>query len=127
MQHFGIKYPFFFFFDEGTFVDLNGSYEDKIKGELLHIILTPKGQRYRNPDFGTDLIRYIFETNNEDTWGKVKSEIRDQVSKYLPDVIFRDIAVSKDAETGDKVFLSITYSVKRGNLETENNVTVRLA
>ena len=126
-QRYGIRYPFTLENDDELYLDLNNTKEESLKSRLLHVIFTPKGQRLRNPDFGTDLRRYIFETNNEDTWGKVKSEIRDQVSKYLPDVIFRDIAVSKDAETGDKVFLSITYSVKRGNLETENNVTVRLA
>lgn len=56
-QFFGIKYPFQNESEDNYYLDLNQSYEDKMKSELLHIIFTPKGQRYRNPDFGTEIGR----------------------------------------------------------------------
>ena len=75
-QFFGIKYPFQNETEGECFMDLNASFKEKVKSEILHVIFTPKGQRYRNPDFGTDLIKYLFEPNDEEVWSKIKSEIK---------------------------------------------------
>lgn len=125
-QFFGIKYPFQAESDDKHYVDLNESYEEKMKSELLHIILTPKGQRYRNPDFGTDLVKYIFEPNDSETWGKIKTEIRTQVSKYLPHVVFKDINIIIDSENENAAYANIEYAVSKGSYEIENKMQVRL-
>lgn len=125
-QFFGIKYPFQNESEENYFLDLNQTYEEKVKSELLHIIFTPKGQRYRMPDFGTDLIKYMFEPNDSETWGNIKSEIRTQVSKYLPKVVFKDINVFIDENNENRVYAEVKYSVTKGSYEIENNIQVRL-
>lgn len=125
-QFFGIKYPFQNESDENYFLDLNKTYEEKMKSELLHIIFTPKGQRYRMPDFGTDLIKYMFEPNDSETWENIKSEIRLQVAKYLPKVVFRDINIYIDKENESRAYAEVKYSVSKGSYEIENNIKVRL-
>lgn len=125
-QFFGIKYPFQKELEGNYFVDLNTSYKEKVKSEILHIIFTPKGQRYRNPDFGTDLIKYLFEPNDEETWGKIKSEIKGQVTKYLPRVNFKDINIYRDEDNGNAVYAEINYSITKGEYEEINNMTVRI-
>ena len=125
-QYFGIKYPFKNDSNEKYFLDLNESYEEKIKSELLHIIFTPKGQRYRMPDFGTDIIKYLFEPNDSETWASLKNEIRSQVSKYLPSVEFKNINIFMDSENENAAYADITYGVSKGSYEVENNIQVRL-
>lgn len=125
-QFFGIKYPFQNELDGEYFVDLNTEYKEKIKSEILHVIFTPKGQRYRNPDFGTDLIKYIFEPNDEETWAKIKSEIRTQVSKYVPRVNFQDINVYRDTDNGEILYAEIKYTISKGGTEEMDNMTIRI-
>jgi phage baseplate assembly protein W len=125
-QYFGIKYPFQNESEEKRYVDLNETYEDKMKSELLHIIFTPKGQRYRNPDFGTDIIKYLFEPNDDETWTAIKSEIRTQVGKYLPKINFKDISIYTDVENGNGAYAEISYAITKGVYEVENNIKVRL-
>ena len=125
-QFFGVKYPFQNESEDNRFVDLNESYEEKMKSELLHIIFTPKGQRYRNPDFGTDLIKNIFEPNDSETWGAIKSEIRTQVSKYLPNIMFKDINVYVDENNENAAYAEIQYTVNKGSYEIDNKIQVRL-
>ena len=125
-QFFGIKYPFQNESEEKRFLDLNETFEEKMKSELLHIIFTPKGQRYRNPDFGTDLIKNIFEPNDSETWVSIKNEIRTQVSKYLPDIIFRDVNIYIDEKNENAAYAEIKYSVNKGSYEIDNNIQVRL-
>lgn len=71
-QKYGIKYPFTSDNDENIYLDLNQNRLDKITSDVLHVIFTPKGQKIRNPEFGTDLIRYIFEPNDEKTLADIK-------------------------------------------------------
>ena len=125
-QFFGIKYPFQNESEDNYYLDLNQSYEDKMKSELLHIIFTPKGQRYRNPDFGTDVIKYLFEPNDSETWAGIKSEITTQVGKYLPKVVFKDINIYMDEENENRAYADIKYNVFKGSYEIENNIQVRL-
>ena len=48
----------------GDFVKLNSSDKQAIKADLMHLILTRRGERLYLPDFGTDLLKYIFEMND---------------------------------------------------------------
>jgi phage baseplate assembly protein W len=125
-KFFGIKYPFKNESNDNYFIDLNESYEDKMKSELLHIIFTPKGQRYRMPDFGTDIVKYLFEPNDSETWDGLQREISEQVSKYLPNVTFGDIKILLDEENGNAAYAEIKYRVSKGSYEEENNIQVRI-
>ena len=125
-QLFGIKYPFQNEMEDNYYLDLNMSYKEKVRSEITHIIFTPKGQRYRMPDFGTDLIKYIFEPNDEETWGKIKSEIKEQVTKYLPRVSFQDINMYRDKENGNHLYAEIKYAIKKGDSEEIDNIMLRI-
>ena len=125
-QYFDIKFPFTSNNVEGFFVDLNETIADKVLSEILHVILTPKGSRLRMPEFGTDLIRYIFEMNDEKEWSRIKGEIRECVSKYVPRVIINDVRVLMEDSNDKTILLDLDYSVKAGLTEENNRVIVKL-
>ena len=125
-QFYGIKYPFSNESNRKTFFDLNENFEEGIRSMLLHIILTPKGQRLRKPDFGTDLIKFIFEPNDNDTWDNIKTEIRTQVSLYLPEVIFNNIEVIHNTEEVNSIFLEIDYTINHNGQQINNKTLVKL-
>ena len=82
-QKYGIKYPFTLDNEDGFYVDLNKTISDGVKSQLLHLIFTPKGQKLRDPNFGTDLIKFIFEPKDSNTLNMLKTEIASQVKKYI--------------------------------------------
>ena len=125
-QLYGIKYPFQNESENNYYLDLNTSYKEKIRSEMVHLIFTPKGQRYRKPDFGTDLIKYIFEPNDEETWGKIKYEIKEQVKKYLPDVDFKDIQIYKDEEDGNHLYANISYTISKNGGVADDEIIMKL-
>ena len=125
-QYFDIKFPFTSNNVEGFFIDLNKTIGDKVLSEILHVILTSKGTRLRMPDFGTDLIHYIFEMNDEKEWPRIKSEIQECVSKYVPRVIINDVRILKDKENDNTLLLDLDYSVKVGLTEENNRVVLKL-
>lgn len=125
-QYYGIKYPFSEESDDLTFFDMNETKQDGIKSMLLHIILTPKGQRLRHPNFGTDLIKYVFEPNDSSTWSLIKEEIRKQISLYLPEVSFEDIAIKHNLEEENSIYVEIDYSVNQNGVNVKNKTLVKL-
>jgi phage baseplate assembly protein W len=57
------------------------------------LILTRKGSRYYLPDFGTKIYEFIFEPLDGVTFESIKDDIRDNVSKYIPNLIINDIII----------------------------------
>ena len=107
-------------------MDVNGTYADSIKSKVMHVILTQKGQRLRNPEFGTSLINYIFAASDDITLSAVKQEVGSQLSKYVPNVAFNDLDVYRDENDENNVIVSVTYSVTNGNNTETTTVAVRL-
>ena len=125
-QKYGIRYPFALENNEELYMDLNLTQEDSLKSRLLHVIFTPKGQRLRNPDFGTDLIKYIHEPADETTFERLKNDITQQVYKYVPDVSFKDISIYDDENNENGKIVIIHYTIKKGSKEIEQTAALRV-
>jgi phage baseplate assembly protein W len=89
---YGIDFPFRDS-SEGKFLQMTSSPEKEIRADLIHLLLTKKGSRYFLPDFGTRLYQYIFEPNDANTFALIEGEIRDAVSKYIPNLTITTIEV----------------------------------
>lgn len=123
IQKYGIKYPFTANNNENVFLDTNSTYLEDIKSQVLHIIFTPKGQKIRDAEFGTNLIQYIFSPKDNMTIEAIKTEISSQIKKYIPDVTFRDIRIY-DEENG--IIVIVDYEISRGNKVEITSVGVKL-
>jgi phage baseplate assembly protein W len=125
-QKYGIKYPFTTDNDDGTYIDLNKTYGEGIQSQVLHVIFTPKGQKLRDPDFGTDLVKYIFSQSDSSTFGGIKGEISSQIAKYVPEVEFRDISIYNSEGDDNGIVVMVEYGVKQGNKTEVTKVAVKL-
>lgn len=122
----GLKFPFTTQDEENYLLDLNKTMRDSVRSQIMHVIFTPKGQKLRDPEFGTNLIKYIFEPNDGNTWAKVKEEVSKAVTTYVHDVIVNDINVIKSEDKETEVYVRIDYSVKEGNLLTSDTVITKI-
>lgn len=125
-RHFGIKYPFKNEGFQHFFIDANDTLKDKARSTLMHIVFTPKGQRIRLPEFGTDLIKHIFEQNDSTTWEAVKNEVAESVTRWAPNIVLNNISVVKNEENESQIFVRLDYSVKEGNMVTTDSVVVQI-
>lgn len=125
-QKYGIKYPFTSDDNEGTYLDLNKTYADGVQSQVLHVLFTPKGQKLRDPDFGTNLVRYIFNPLDGETFNDVKTEMTRQISKYVPSVEFRDVTIYNNETTENGIIVMVEYGVKNGNKLEIKTVAVKL-
>lgn len=122
-QYYDIKFPFTNNNNSGFFIDLNNTFVEGKESEILHVLLTPKKTRIRQPDFGTDLIKYIFEPNDDMSWSEIHSEITKNVAKYVSDVEVNKVEVKR---LENDLFVSITYKVYMGNKVENKEMVVKL-
>lgn len=123
-QFYDIKYPFISQDEERYFVDLNQDMKSKIKSMLIHLIFTPKGQKIRDMEFGTNLVRFIYEVNDNETWENVKNEIKMVVRKYIDNVEINDISILPIENDINDIFVRLDYSIINGKrIETDSLIT----
>ena len=92
--------------------------KDAFSSDLLLLLLTQKGQRYMEPDFGTNLLKYIFEPNDNLTATEVEKEIKRTISLYIPALTINSIEFNWNldsegkpiSETQLNVVIKFTYS-----------------
>lgn len=125
-QYYGIKYPFVTNDSENFFIDLNKSRKDYVRSLLMHIVFTPKGQKLRDPMFGTDLIKYIFEPSDGISWELVKNEVSEAVQKYIPNLTINDLQVLKNEENTSSIFVRLDYSIVEGYTTVEDSIVAEL-
>lgn len=125
-QYFGITYPFTSNGFQHFYVDTNSTLKEKVRSQLMHIVFTPKGQRIRNPEFGTDLIKYIFDQNDNTTWEAVKQEVSDSVRRWASNININNIQIVKNDNDEAEIFVRLDYSVTEGNTATNDSIVVQI-
>jgi len=104
----GVSLPF-----NGPAGPFNKTYstQEQAKSDLINLLLTNKGERVFNPDFGTDLRLVLFEPITEDIIPIIKDLVTTSVNTYVPAVIVSDITVKKD-EDQNTISIVVTYRMR---------------
>ena len=125
LKRYGVKFPITVQSADNTLIDLNQTKEDEVYSELVHLIFTPKGQRLRDPNFGTRFIQFIFNPNDSETWGDILTEIKDTVSKYIPSCSIKDLTIN-ESDNGVGLRVDMKYTVKQNGVNTEYTKSVNI-
>jgi phage baseplate assembly protein W len=96
---------------EGFFLQLNNVDNKAIRADLMHLILTKKGERFYNPEFGTNLLKYIFEPNDSLTLSDIKLDIQTTVKKYIPNLNVDNITVEPDDNNEYHAIVRLDYTI----------------
>lgn len=91
MATYNIKYPITDNNVTNTFFTLSKVQKEAYTSDLLLLLLTQKGERYYEPDYGTNLIQYIFEQNDGITSTDILDEIKREVALYLPSITIKTV------------------------------------
>lgn len=109
-KYINIRYPFQDS-EVGFFLALNNTDSDAIKSDLMHLILTRKGQRLYNPDFGTDLLKFIFEPEDSTSLNQIKEDISTVVKKFLPKLNVTQVSVTQSPDSDYAAVVRIDYTI----------------
>jgi phage baseplate assembly protein W len=121
MSTINIKFPLQDNPEKGYLFKMNELTNDAVKSDLLLLMLTQKGERYYNPDYGTNLKKFIFEPNDDLTEFDIKEQIKTDVKKYLPNVNIGDIIFIKNELGMDDREILVTVKFTYGNSALEQS------
>lgn len=120
-KNINIRFPFKIS-NDGFFLDSTKTTFDAIKSDLVHLILTQRGQRLYLPSFGTNLYKFLFEPSDSLTQSQIKREIEDTVAKFLPNLKINDVIIEYPADHQAKV--TIDYLVSEDSLVANDRVVI---
>ena len=98
MKSYNIKFPLNDDVNTNTFFMTNKTTKDAFSSDLLLLLLTQKGERYYEPDYGTDLLKFIFEPNDGRTTTDIEDEIKRTVSLYIPDLRITSVTFNQGTD-----------------------------
>jgi phage baseplate assembly protein W len=126
-RFYSVKFPFTAEDRYKFYLDLNTTIYDSIRSDITHLLFTPTGSRLRDPKFGSNLIRLLFQPHDEITFGDIKTEINTSVSRYLPKVTITDLQVENaDDMEGRTARVKMNYKVDEGQFFVEDSISIDL-
>ena len=118
-SHINIKFPFQEN-SKGFYFDSNINTLDAIKSDILHMLLTRKGDRFYDPNFGTSLYMYLFEPNDDITISDIKREANECLAYSMPNIEIINIDVNREENSFDlKIIAKDSDDVYLENIEIE--------
>ena len=90
----GVSIPF----NAGGVFNQTYATKDQIKSNLINLLLTYKGERVLNPEFGADLPRLLFEPLTEDLYPKIQNQIISSVNMYIPEITILNIEITHNID-----------------------------
>lgn len=104
---------------KGGFFNMSRTTEEQAISNYVNLLLTRKGERYMQPDFGIGIQYYLFEHNTVAIRQDIEFEIERQAAFWLPYIVNHSIDVrpradipgirASDAENAIQIV--ITFSV----------------
>ena len=84
---------------------------EQSKFNMKNLLLTMKGERVSQPEFGSNLGTILFEQYDDSLEDRIKEEIQETVSRWLPYINISKVDISQDSLTPNKIYVSITYAL----------------
>ena len=94
----------------------------QIKSNLINLLLTAKGERVLNPNFGCNIKKQLFENINAGTEQKVINSIIEAVNTFIPEIQLLNIVVNPNTDF-NAMDVTIDYKIIISN--TKDKVTIQ--
>ena len=109
--------------NKGFYLNLNQTDRDAIRADLLHLLLTNKGERLYLPDFGSDLKKYIFEPNVAITHEEIRDNLNETIKTYIPNVIINSIEF-KNNDVEESIVVELTFTVTEDSFTSTDTIQI---
>ena len=114
----------------GSVFALSYTTEDQAISNLKNLLLTSKGERIMQPEFGTFIRNSIFEQNTETLVEILRESITSDINRWLPYILINSIDINRRIDQ-NAIDFSLKFRVgKRGAnriiniLAQENEITI---
>ena len=89
--------------------------QEEIEGSLRILFSTNLKERLFHPDFGCDLRRFNFSSNNNATILRIQSLVSTTIKEYEPRIVLNGVNVNVDELLDGKFVILLEYTIKNTN------------
>jgi len=95
--------------------------EKKLEEDIKFLLTQEKGKFYPDPEFGSELQKFLFEPMTPILGKQMQEEIKDLITKYYPQITLEGIDINLDPEVnGAYIDIRYRYSDSDQELSTIN-------
>jgi phage baseplate assembly protein W len=98
------------------------STKEQIKSNLINLLLTDKGERIMNPEFGADLRKSLFDNITSDNNELLRLKIIDAINIFIPEVELTNVDIEPNIDFNT---LNVTINYRLLISNTPDQVTVQ--
>jgi uncharacterized protein len=89
--------------------------KDQVKSNIKNLLLTKKGERILQPEFGSGLQELLFEQSVDDLEGKIEDTINESLQQWLPYVTVDEITIESTNELKDNNRVNVSIKFRIGD------------
>ena len=78
---------------------------------IKNLLLTSKGERVMQPEFGSDLRDLLFEQYTEDLTDRIKDTIEEAMSTWLPYIVISNVDVTENETNPNQTKVDLDFSL----------------
>tara|TARA_R100001591_G_scaffold17322_1_gene23593 strand:- start:20 stop:427 length:408 start_codon:yes stop_codon:yes gene_type:complete len=97
---------------------------EQTKSNLINYLLTNRGERVFNPNFGADLRNLLFEQIIDRTTEDLKARIQNDISIFFPNVVILEIQFDNQPDNNEINF-TLTYQIENFDITDEINILLQ--
>ena len=109
-------------FGESTF-EQSFQTKDQVKSNIKNLLLTKRGERILQPQFGSGLQSLLFEPNVDDFESRIENTINQSLEQWLPYVTAEEIEVDSSDTLKDNNRINVSVKFRIGDNTDLNVVT----
>jgi phage baseplate assembly protein W len=108
----GVKLPFN---APGVFYS-TFSTSEQIRYNIVNLVLTSKGERVENPNFGTSVRSQLFQQIDPSTFSDLEASLVYDIQTYIPNIRVTNVQFSQTGEYNDNTLVvTIVYQILISN------------
>ena len=109
----GLKFPLQVDGRTGKFATV--SQEEDIREAIGIILNTVQGERVMRPEFGTDILEYIFAPSSSSTHHSLMQEVQEQLMFQEPRITDVEVSCRADGRQSGAVVVEVGYTIRSTN------------
>jgi len=96
--------------------------KEKVKSNLIHFILTNKGERIFDPEFGGNIRAALFEPDT--IFEQLEASLEQEIYAHVPNITVKNITIKKLSDK-NLVNLAINYSINEQGDSLNINISTQ--
>lgn len=114
----GVSLPF----NAGGVFNSTYTTKEQVKFNLINVLLTNRGERIENPNFGSDVKKFVFELITNQNIQGLRDLIIQAITTFVPEIVLESIEIIPNTDNYHEVEISIFYRMKLS--KEQDNITI---